>query len=185
MSNISIKAILQQLISALTQSAGQRILQAFNGSSTSSRTEAPAFLDHPLLAHFKEKAAEYTDFTALRGTITEKVIAVIAGYFIFTCLGAMYLRVRKLRDSQDDNTERLIRDILRQAGAVLKVVVIITIELVAFPIFCGILIDLACLPIFANATIASRVAFAQNSRSRQLFYIGLQEHCICFILQCL
>ena len=41
---------------ALTQSAGQRILQAFNGSSTSSRPEVPAFFDHPLLAHFKEKA---------------------------------------------------------------------------------------------------------------------------------
>ena len=147
---------------ALTKSAGQRILQAFNGSANSSRTEVPAIFDHPLLAHFKEKAAEYTDFTSLRGTITEKVIAVIAGYFIFTCLGAVYLRVRKLRDSQDDNTERLIRDILRQAGAVLKVVVIITIELVAFPIFCGILIDVACLPLFANATISSRIAFAQT-----------------------
>ena len=145
----------------ITQSAGYRILQAFNGSTTS-RTEVPAFFDHPLLAHFKENIATYTDFTALRGTITEKVIAVIAGYFIFTCLGAVYLRVRKLRDSQDDNTERLIRDILRQAGAVLKVVVIITIELVAFPIFCGILIDMACLPLFANATISSRMAFAQT-----------------------
>ena len=154
---------------ALAQSAGQRIVQAFHGASTTSRTEVPAIFDHPLLAHFKEKAAEYTDFTSLRGTITEKVIAVVAGYFIFTCLGAVYLRVRKLRDSQDDNTERLIRDILRQAGAVLKVVVIITIELVAFPMFCGILIDVACLPLFANATITSRIAFAQTFTFTAIF----------------
>ena len=146
---------------ALTQSAGQRILQSLNGTST--RSSDVSILDHPILAPLKQKAAEYTDFTALHGTITEKVIAVIAGYFIFTCLGAIYLRVRKLRDTPDgDNTERLIRDILRQAGAVLKVVVIITIELVSFPIFCGILIDLACLPLFPNASISSRLAFAQR-----------------------
>lgn len=144
---------------SLTQSAAQRILHAFNGSSI--HTEL-SFLDHPILAPLKQKAAEYTDFTAFHGTIMEKVIAIIAGYIIFTCLGAIYLRVRKLRDFQDDNTERFVRDILRQAGAVLKVVVIISIELLAFPIFCGILIDMACLPLFSSTTIASRVAFAQR-----------------------
>ena len=155
----------------LTQSAGTRILQSLNG--TSSRSEISSFLDHPILTPLKQKLATYTDFTPLRGTITEKVIAVCAGYFIFTCLGAIYLRVRKLRDPTTsdgvagggaavgaDNTERLIRDILRQAGAVLKVVVIITIELVFFPIFCGILIDVACLPLFPGASIASRISFA-------------------------
>jgi E3 ubiquitin-protein ligase MARCH6 len=146
---------------SLTQSAGRRILQVFNNST---RTADVSFLDHPLLSHLKQKTSEYTDFTSLKGTITEKVIAVIAGYFIFTCLGAIYLRVRKFRDphEQGDNTERLIRDILRQAGAVLKVVVIITIELVAFPIFCGTLIDIACLPLFANASLTSRLAFSQK-----------------------
>ena len=147
---------------SLTQTAGQRILQSLNG--TSSRPSQISLLDYPVLAPLKGKVAEYLDFTPLRGTITEKVVAVMAGYFIFTLLGAIYLRLRKLRDTRDaqDNTERLIRDILRQAGAVLKVVVIITIELVAFPIFCGVLIDVACIPLFPGASIASRVAFAQK-----------------------
>lgn len=145
----------------ITRSAGSRILSSFSGS-TSRATDVP-FLDHPLLSHFKSTLSQYTDFTPLKGTITEKVIAVAAGYFIFTCLGAIYLRVRKLHSPPDqDNTERLIRDILRQAGAVLKVVVIISIELIAFPIFCGILIDIACLPLFPGATIPSRIAFAQK-----------------------
>jgi E3 ubiquitin-protein ligase DOA10 len=143
----------------LTQSAAQRIVDGFlNGTQSTDSTAVP-FLDHPLLSHFKTQITEYTDFTSLKGTITEKVIAVIAGYLIFTCLGAIYLRVRKLRDTQLDNTERLIRDILRQAGAVLKVVVIISIELVVFPIFCGTLIDLACLPLFPGVDIASRIEF--------------------------
>lgn len=146
----------------LTQSAGQRIVEGFlNGTQPSDSPSVP-FLDHPLLSHFKGQIAEYTDFASLKGTITEKVIAVIAGYLIFTCLGVVYLRVRKLRDSQLDNTERFIRDILRQAGAILKVVVIITIELLVFPIFCGTLIDLACLPLFPGATIASRIAFVRK-----------------------
>ena len=145
----------------ITQSAGRRILASFSG--TASRTANVPFLDHPLLSHFKSTLSQYTDFTPLRGTITEKVIAIAAGYFIFTCLGAIYLRVRKLHSPPDqDNTERLIRDILRQAGAVLKVVVIISIELIAFPIFCGILIDIACLPLLPGATIPSRIAFAQK-----------------------
>lgn len=152
----------------LTQSAGARILQSLNGTSSRSENMSSSFLDHPFLIPLKAKITQYTDFTSLHGTITEKVIAVIAGYFIFTCLGAIYLRVRKLREppsadgAAGDNTERLIRDILRQAGAVLKVVVIITIELVAFPIFCGILIDLACLPLFPGASVTSRIMFAQR-----------------------
>lgn len=148
----------------ITQSAGHRILSSFKGTSSHPAGSDLSFLDHPLLSHFKSTLSHYTDFPSLKGTITEKVIAVIAGYFIFTCLGAIYLRVRKLRDppAGHDNTERLVRDILRQAGAVLKVVVIISIELIAFPIFCGTLIDLACLPLFPHATIASRILFAQK-----------------------
>jgi len=146
---------------SLTQSAGHRIIQAFSNSTA--RVDETSFLDHPFLTTLKEKLTSYTNFSSLHGTITEKVVAVIAGYLIFTCLGAIYLRVRKFRDTHDvDNTERLIRDILRQAGAVLKVVVIITIELVFFPIFCGILLDFSLLPLFGGATIMSRWDFAQK-----------------------
>lgn len=144
--------------STLTTTSAQRILSVFNGSTSRSSI---TFLQHPLLAPYKTQIAEYLDFTSLKGTITEKVVAVVAGYIIFTCLGAIYLRLRKLRET-DDNTEKLVRDVLRQAGAVLKVVIIITIELVIFPIFCGTLIDLACLPLFNGATISSRWGFVQR-----------------------
>ena len=149
----------------LAQTSGARILQAFNSSAhpTPTATDLPALLDSSFLSGMKQHLAEYTDLSSLKGTITEKVIAVMVGYLIFTCLGAIYLRARKLHAAPgEDNTERLIRDILRQAGAVLKVVVIITIELVIFPIFCGVLIDLTTLPLFPNATIASRLEFGQR-----------------------
>jgi E3 ubiquitin-protein ligase MARCH6 len=143
---------------SLTRSSGQRILQVFNGSTRSDLE----FLSHPFIQNIKTIISSYTDFTALKGTVTEKVIAVLAGYFIFTCLGAIYLRLRNLRNTEQDTTEKLIRDILRQAGAVIKVVIIITIELILFPIFCGVLIDLACLPLFSGATISTRWIFVQR-----------------------
>lgn len=150
----------------LAQTSGSRILQAFN-SSTSSQDALqgfPTLLDSPYFAFLKDHFPHLTDMSSFKGTITEKVVAVMAGYLIFTCLGAIYLRVRKLHAPQpgEDNTERLIRDILRQAGAILKVVVIITIEFIFFPIFCGILIDLATLPLFPAASIASRLQFGRT-----------------------
>ena len=149
----------------LAQTSGARILQAFNSGThhATTTTDLSALLDSPFLSGIKQHLAEYTDLSSLKGTITEKVIAVMVGYLIFTCLGAIYLRARKLHAAPgEDNTERLIRDMLRQAGAVLKVVVIITIELVFFPIFCGVLIDLTTLPLFPNATITSRLEFGQR-----------------------
>jgi E3 ubiquitin-protein ligase MARCH6 len=98
-------------------------------------------------------------------TATDRLIAVIAGYTFFALAGAVYLRRGTPLSSsqQGQKVERIISDILQQAGGVLKVILIISIEMLAFPLYCGLLLDLAMLPLFKNATLYSRWQFACNS----------------------
>ncbi|KZM26146.1 RING-type E3 ubiquitin transferase [Ascochyta rabiei] len=98
-------------------------------------------------------------------TAKDRLIAVTAGYTFFALAGAVYLRrATPLSSSQQgQKIERIIADILQQAGGVLKVILIISIEMLAFPLYCGLLLDLAMLPLFKNATLYSRWQFACGS----------------------
>ncbi|KAJ4356988.1 hypothetical protein N0V95_002860 [Ascochyta clinopodiicola] len=98
-------------------------------------------------------------------TANDRLIAVTAGYTFFALAGAVYLRRGTPLSSsqQGQKIERIISDILQQAGGVLKVILIISIEMLAFPLYCGLLLDLAMLPLFKNATLYSRWQFACGS----------------------
>ncbi|KAH9881124.1 hypothetical protein J1614_001618 [Plenodomus biglobosus] len=94
-------------------------------------------------------------------TAADRMIAILAGYGFFAFAGAVYLK----RGSPfgTSRTERIICDVLQQAGGVLKVILIISIEMLAFPLYCGLLLDLAMLPLFHNATLLTRWQFTRNS----------------------
>lgn len=98
-------------------------------------------------------------------TANDRLIAVVAGYTFFALAGAVYLRRGTPLSSsqQGQKIERIISEILQQAGGVLKVILIISIEMLAFPLYCGLLLDLAMLPLFKNATLYSRWQFACRS----------------------
>lgn len=98
-------------------------------------------------------------------TANDRLIAVVAGYTFFALAGAVYLRRGTPLSSsqQSQKIERIISDILQQAGGVLKVILIISIEMLAFPLYCGLLLDLAMLPLFKNATLYTRWQFACES----------------------
>lgn len=110
------------------------------------------------VAHDAPSALEYW-------TANDRLIAVVAGYAFFALAGAVYLRRGTPFSSsqQGQKIERIISDILQQAGGVLKVILIISIEMLAFPLYCGLLLDLAMLPLFKNATLYSRWQFACGS----------------------
>jgi E3 ubiquitin-protein ligase MARCH6 len=95
----------------------------------------------------------------------DRSIAIFAGYAFFTCLGAVYLRRKRLFSSSPSGQrlEAILREILEQAGGVLKVIFIISLEMLAFPLYCGILLDLALLPLFEHASIQGRIQFTINS----------------------
>ncbi|KZF21722.1 hypothetical protein L228DRAFT_269178 [Xylona heveae TC161] len=95
----------------------------------------------------------------------DRVIAIFAGYMFFFVVGALYLRRGKpfSTSEQGRKFEQVLCEILAQAGGIMKVILIISIEMILFPLYCGMLLDIALLPLFETATLASRLEFAMNS----------------------
>ncbi|KIW14879.1 hypothetical protein PV08_07664 [Exophiala spinifera] len=91
----------------------------------------------------------------------DRIITILIGYAFFAAVGIAFLELAHvflgLRDNE--KVEGYLADSLRQAGGVMKVVVIIGLEMLLFPLYCGLLLDVALLPLFADATIAGRIAF--------------------------
>jgi E3 ubiquitin-protein ligase MARCH6 len=105
-------------------------------------------------------------YTAMeRWTASDRMIAIFAGYGFFALAGAVYLKrgTPFSTSQQGQKVERIISEILQQAGGVLKVILIISIEMLAFPLYCGLLLDLAMFPLFQNATLYTRWQFARGS----------------------
>ncbi|KAF2124283.1 hypothetical protein P153DRAFT_371139 [Dothidotthia symphoricarpi CBS 119687] len=100
-----------------------------------------------------------------RWTASDRTIAIFAGYASFAMGGAIYLkRATPFSTSQQgQRIERVFSEVLQQAGGVLKVILIISIEMLAFPLYCGLLLDLAMLPLFKDATLYTRWQFACES----------------------
>jgi E3 ubiquitin-protein ligase MARCH6 len=105
-------------------------------------------------------------YTAMeRWTASDRMITIFAGYGFFALAGAVYLKrgTPFSTSRQGQKIERIISEILQQAGGVLKVILIISIEMLAFPLYCGLLLDLAMLPLFKNASLYTRWQFARGS----------------------
>ena len=96
---------------------------------------------------------------------TDRAIAIVSGYVFFAILGMIYLRLAaSIQGTNKRGTvEGNFASILYQAGGVVKVILIISIEMLLFPLYCGVLLDIALLPLFDNATFLSRVDFTVNS----------------------
>ncbi|KAE9986440.1 hypothetical protein EG328_005666 [Venturia inaequalis] len=90
----------------------------------------------------------------------DRALAVIAGYAAVAFCSACYLKIAPITSSPKyRHIEQHIIEFCQQAGGVLKVILIISIEMIAFPLFCGFLLDFALLPLFESATVSSRVSF--------------------------
>ncbi|KAJ4295051.1 hypothetical protein N0V90_007059 [Kalmusia sp. IMI 367209] len=98
-------------------------------------------------------------------TATDRLVAVFAGYAFFALAGAVYLKrgVPFSSSRQGQKIERIISEILQQAGGVLKVILIISIEMLVFPLYCGLLLDMALLPLFKDANLYTRWQFTRDS----------------------
>jgi Protein involved in mRNA turnover and stability len=82
--------------------------------------------------------------------------------------------------SRGQRIEGLLAEVLIQAGGVMKVILIIGIEMIVFPLYCGSLLDLALLPLFSDATVASRIAFTAASPLTSLFVHWFVGTCYMF-----
>lgn len=119
---------------------------------------------HKLVATIRNSSplqAEAIDVNLARWNAQDKFLAIILGYLFFACIGYIYLKIARLVFGlrSDEKVEGVIADSLRQAGGVVKVVVIIGIEMIVFPLYCGLLLDAALMPLFEGVTLQTRIAF--------------------------
>ncbi|CAI7638206.1 unnamed protein product [Penicillium glandicola] len=112
----------------------------------------------------------------------DRVIAIFMGYLLAFMIGLLYLRITGLLSgaSAGQRIEGLLAEVLIQAGGVMKVILIIGIEMIVFPLYCGSLLDLALLPLFSEATLASRIAFTASSPLTSLFVHWFVGTCYMF-----
>ena len=122
----------------------------------------------------------------------DRFIAIIMGYAFASVMGICYLQIMELLQGVVDRGQRiedLVAETLRQAGGVMKVILIIGIEMFLFPLYCGTLLDLALLPLFDGVTVASRAEFTASSPATSLFvhwFIGTcyMFHFALFVSMC-
>ncbi|KAG0032808.1 hypothetical protein BGZ82_006385 [Podila clonocystis] len=85
----------------------------------------------------------------------EKTVAILAGYGILLAIASWYLS--RSQHEYGNTFRRFARDGLRETLLVLKIAFFIAIEMLVFPIFCGIVIGLCLIPAFQQSTTFDRV----------------------------
>jgi len=98
----------------------------------------------------------------------ERVFAVVLGYAVVGSLLALYLNILTVGNAR--SAGRAVRNAVRQQLLVLKVATFIFIELVTFPLACGIVLDTCTVWLFPEANIHSRVAFFFQAPLTAMFY---------------
>ncbi|KAI3393764.1 hypothetical protein diail_3723 [Diaporthe ilicicola] len=121
----------------------------------------------------------------------DRVWAILGGYVSLTFSAALYLGrggpISPGRVGQE--WEATLIDALNQASGVMKVILIIGIEMLVFPLYCGLLLDIGLLPLFENTTIMSRVMFTVNYPLTSIFVhwfvgTGYMFHFALFVSMC-
>lgn len=122
----------------------------------------------------------------------DRFLAIIYGYLSFTLFAAIYLargRTNVLHPDHAPGWDNALVDTLSQASGVMKVILIISIEMLVFPLYCGLLLDLALMPLFENTTIESRIQFTAMNPATSIFVhwfigTGYMFHFALFVSMC-
>jgi len=124
------------------------------------------------------------DYTLAHWGTKDRATAIVLGYLAFGLTGVVYLKISSLFRGKNDagKVDGSVADVLYQAGGVLKVILIISIEMIVFPLFCGLLLDVALLPLFGNATMLSRLRFSLEFPWTSLFTHWFVGTCYMFHL---
>lgn len=131
---------------------------------------------------FGDSVLERWQQFALGQSGLDRTVCILVGYLVLVLIGSWYLgrtpsalqrrqqQQQQHRNGGNMNMRRAagqhgdtVQDILRQQGDFLKVVFFIVVELVIFPLACGVLLDGCTLPLFVDATMDTRWAFYQSN----------------------
>jgi E3 ubiquitin-protein ligase MARCH6 len=117
--------------------------------------------------------------------------AILAGYATMFLIGALYLKKGSpfSRNAIMHAWEAGVIDSLQQASGIMKVILIISIEMLVFPLYCGLLLDAALLPLFEDTTLTSRIVFTCKYPMTSVFVhwfvgTGYMFHFALFVSMC-
>ncbi|KAK3984572.1 putative E3 ubiquitin ligase SUD1 [Cladorrhinum sp. PSN332] len=140
-------------------------------------------LPEPTAATFNPELAHWSG--------TDRFWAIAVGYLAISLMAGIYLRRGSpfFTGPTAQEWEASIIDGLNQASGVMKVILIIGIEMLVFPLYCGMLLDLALLPLFEDTTIKSRLIFTLESPLTSIFVhwfvgTGYMFHFALFVSMC-
>lgn len=86
----------------------------------------------------------------------DRILCITLGYISTGLLAALWY----YRDSHLERPwSRPIQHHIASYGTLLKVAMFVVVELIAFPVVCGLCLNFMSLPLFKDASIASRIAF--------------------------
>lgn len=153
--------------SAITLS--QRLENFLEGDSVIARYLEPYFatLGREVRSASEQVHTSWVNLTMGQGTC-EKVFAIILGYGVVGVLLAIYLNLFTVGNAR--SAGRAIRSAVRQQLLVVKVAMFIVIELVIFPLGCGIMLDICTVWVFPEASLESRAAFFTQAPLTAMFY---------------
>ena len=122
---------------------------------------------------------------------SDRFWAIFAGYATIFLVGALYLKrgAQFPRGSMMQAWEAGFIETLHQASGIVKVILIISIEMLVFPLYCGLLLDAALLPLFEGATFKTRTVFTYNYPLTSIFVhwfvgTGYMFHFALFVSMC-
>ncbi|KAJ7780224.1 hypothetical protein DFH07DRAFT_729968 [Mycena maculata] len=98
----------------------------------------------------------------------EKIFAVALGYVVVMILVSLYLNLLTIGNMK--TAGRAVRSAVREQLLVLKVATFIFIELVTFPLGCGIVLDICTVFMFPDTSFVSRLAFLKQAPLTAMFY---------------
>ncbi|KAM7189241.1 putative E3 ubiquitin ligase SUD1 [Naviculisporaceae sp. PSN 640] len=191
---------------------GQLILFLLGGDYSSKRSEAVAAVSNATsmawagLQHVPEVIVNPSSWVinfSLPETTTaispdlaywngvDRFWAIMGGYIALSVTAGLYLRRGSPFSTghTGQEWEASFMDALNQASGVMKVILIIGIEMLVFPLYCGMLLDIALLPLFESASLRSRLLFTVNYPVTSIFVhwfvgTGYMFHFALFVSMC-
>lgn len=150
-------------------SLSQRLESFLESDSVIARYLEPYFatLGREVRTASEQLQTSWVNLTMGQGT-REKVFAIVLGYGVVGVLLAIYLNVFTVGNAR--SAGRAIRSAVRQQLLVVKVAMFIVIELVIFPLGCGIMLDICTVWVFPEASLESRAAFFTQAPLTAMFY---------------
>ncbi|KAJ3995467.1 hypothetical protein F5050DRAFT_1767078 [Lentinula boryana] len=98
----------------------------------------------------------------------ERIFSVLFGYCIIATALAIYMNILTIGNVK--TAGRAVRVAVKQQLLVLKVASFIFIELVTFPLGCGVVLDICTIWFFPNASYASRMEYLSQAPFTTIFY---------------